>query len=63
MIPKKYPYAKIEGYEGSCVTDDWDKDGGFDETFYLHLVNLGWEAEEVLEKGEGKPTRLGINPT
>jgi len=54
MIPKKYPYAKIEGYEVSCVTDDWDKDGGFDETFYLHLVNLGWEAEEVLEKERRK---------
>jgi hypothetical protein len=40
---KKVEFNKKNGvWEISLISCDWDKDSGFGETMYLHLVNLGW---------------------
>jgi hypothetical protein len=40
---KKVEFNKKNGvWEISPISCDWDKDSDFDETVYLHLVNLGW---------------------
>lgn len=36
--------------ENPLKTDGWDKDGDFDETLYLHFINIGWIPED--EVGE-----------
>ncbi len=50
MIPLQRPYRKVEFVDGDCeisfIADDWDKTVYFDETMFLHFLNLGWRVEE-----------------
>ena len=61
MKPDRFTYRKVEfvgngTFEVTCITEDWDKHGGFNETLYLHLVNLGWESSEASgREGGAKP--------
>lgn len=45
------PVTKVEivdgCYEVSPISEDWDKDGGFNETIYLHMLNLGYAVQET----------------
>jgi len=53
MMPDKFAFRKLKfvdgTYEISDITEDWDKQDEFDETIYLHYVNLGWEMVGVEE--------------
>jgi len=41
-VLRKIEFNKKNGvWEISPISCDWDRDSGFDETMYLHLVNLG----------------------
>jgi hypothetical protein len=38
-------------------TDGWDKDGDFNETWLFHMLNIGWQAETILEDLERGNTK------
>lgn len=55
----KCPYTKVTKnnnvYEVSYITDSWDECQHFNETLYLHYINLGWTTEEFEKiKGESE---------
>jgi len=44
------PVTKVEfrngSYDISPISEDWDKHSGFNETEYLHMLNLGFGVED-----------------